>query len=425
MSVQNTQAIIVRLLGNLGTQREVSQYLRNYASVDAPKFAVIKVSGRVVATALDEVASALSFLKAVGLVPIVVHGSREQVQTAPEDGKRKAILDIGGKIVDALEALGTRTRSFTSGVIEVGDNAEILQAFESGPAAAARAGAIPVISPFGETASGQIVPLHADEVARALSLRLSPHKVVFLSSSGGLRGEDGALLSAVNLAEDFERVIADPALLDASSRRKLLSLAKLLAVLPPTSSASVTSPAHLARELFTHGGAGTLIRRGEAVQRHDDGFDGIDLPRLRALLEQCFGRALHAEYFDVKRPHRVYLADSYRATAIVTLEDVGGNAVPYLDKFAVTPEAQGEGIGGSIWQRMRHDLPQIFWRSRADNPINAWYAQQADGLYKGGAWWVFWCSMHNFSDIQSAVERALAMPATFEPITNPPPKVRS
>ena len=42
---KETQDVIVRLLTNIGSRKEVEQYLRNYASVDAPKFAVVKASG--------------------------------------------------------------------------------------------------------------------------------------------------------------------------------------------------------------------------------------------------------------------------------------------------------------------------------------------------------------------------------------------
>ena len=62
---------------------------------------------------------------------------------------------------------------------------------------------------------------------------------------------------------------------------------------------------------------------------------------------------------------------------------------------------------------MRAENPKLFWRSRASNPINPWYAQNADGLYKTDKWWVFWCGMADFGEIQRSVERALAMPATF------------
>ena len=92
---------------------------------------------------------------------------------------------------------------------------------------------------------------------------------------------------------------------------------------------------------------------------------GIESDRL---LEECFGRQLDERYFESKSPYRVYLAESYRATAILTMEQ----GIPYLDKFAVTNEAQGEGIGGSIWQRFRRENTKIFWRSRATNGVNTW-----------------------------------------------------
>jgi acetylglutamate synthase len=91
--------------------------------------------------------------------------------------------------------------------------------------------------------------------------------------------------------------------------------------------------------------------------------------------------------------------------------------MPYLDKFATTAEAQGEGIGGSIWKRIRREIPQFFWRSRATNPVNDWYADKADGSYKTDTWAVYWCGTRSFPEIQACIERALAIPATFhEPI---------
>ncbi len=434
-NTNNTQDVIARLLTNIGSRKEVEQYLRNYASVDAPKFAVVKASGAIIQDNLDALASSLSFLQRVGLVPIVVHGGNVQLDRALAQagidvprvkGLRKmtpAALEVARRVlhetnlqlVEAIERLGTRVRPFTSGVLEVkrietpdlGLVGEITAVRESAIAQAAQGGVLPIVAPLGETAKGQILIVHADAVARALALALKPHKVVYLNEAGGLTDERGIVRSAVNLAEDYEGLIAD-AKMDPESKRKLIEIHALLGELPPTSSVSVTSPDHLAKELFTHRGEGTLVRRGERVSRHE-GWSLIDTPRMRALLEECFGRALDDGYFLEKEPYRVYLAESYRATAILTLED----GVPYLDKFAVTTEAQGEGIGGSIWQRMRKENSKLFWRSRAQNPINTWYAQNADGLYKTDKWWVFWCGMAGFAEIQRSVERAIAMPATF------------
>jgi acetylglutamate kinase len=434
-NANNTQDVIARLLTNIGSRKEVEQYLRNYASVDAPKFAVVKASGAIIEGNLDALASSLSFLQRVGLVPIIIHGGNVQLDRALSQagidvpvvkGLRKmtpAALEVARRVVhetnlrlvEAIERLGTRVRPFTSGVLEVkrietpdlGLVGEITAVRESAIAQAAQAGILPIVAPLGETAKGQILIVHADAVARALALALKPHKVVYLNEAGGLTDDGGLIRSAVNLAEDYDGLVAD-ASMDPESRRKLIEINALLQQLPPTSSVSVTSPDHLAKELFTHRGEGTLVRRGERVSRHE-GWSLIDPQRMRSLLEECFGRALDQGYFVDKEPYRIYLAESYRATAILTLED----NVPYLDKFAVTTEAQGEGIGGSIWQRMRKETPKLFWRSRAQNPINPWYAQNADGLYKTEKWWVFWCGMTGFGEIQSSVERAIGMPATF------------
>jgi acetylglutamate kinase len=435
VNANSTQDVIARLLTNIGSRKEVEQYLRNYASVDAPKFAVVKASGSIIEGNLDALASSLSFLQRVGLVPIVVHGGNVQLDRALASAgidapvvkglrkmtpaalevARRVLHDTNTRLVEALEALGTRVRPFTSGVLEVkrietpdlGLVGEITQVREQAIAQAAQAGILPIVAPLGETSKGQILIVHADAVARSIAIALKPHKVVYLNELGGLTDESGAIRSAVNLAEDFDGLVAD-ASIGPESRRKLVEINGLLQELPPTSSVSITSPDHLAKELFTHRGEGTLVRRGEKVTRHD-GWSLIDTPRLKGLLEECFGRALDDGYFLEKAPYRVYLAESYRATAILTLED----GVPYLDKFGVTNEAQGEGIGGSIWQRMRKENPKLFWRSRASNAINPWYAQNADGLYKTEKWWVFWCGMSGFGEIQRSVERALAMPATF------------
>ena len=432
----NTQDVIARLLTNIGSRKEVEQYLRNYSSVDAPKFAVVKASGSIIEENLDALASSLSFLQRVGLVPIVVHGGNVQLDRALSEagidapvvkGLRKmtpAALEVArrvfhatnSRLVEGIERLGTHVRPFTSGILDVrrietpdlGLVGEITGVREGAILHAAQAGILPIVAPLGETSKGQILIVHADAVARALALALKPHKVVYLNEVGGLPDERGLIRSAVNLAEDFDEIIADQTM-TPESKRKIIEISALLDGLPPTSSVSITSPEHLAKELFTHGGQGTLVRKGERVQRFEN-WDAINTPRMKDLLEECFGgRLLDSGYFTDKAPYRVYLAESYRATAILTLED----GVPYLDKFAVTTEAQGEGIGGSIWQRMMKENPKIFWRSRANNPVNTWYAQKADGLYKTPKWWVFWSGMSGFSEIQSSVERAIAMPATF------------
>ena len=106
------------------------------------------------------------------------------------------------------------------------------------------------------------------------------------------------------------------------------------------SSVSITRPAELAKELFTHKGSGTLIRRGEKVLSFTS-WDGIDRARLRGLIESSFGRTLVDDYFERTTPFRVYVSENYRTAVILTVAE----GLTYLDKFAVLDEAQGEGLG--------------------------------------------------------------------------------
>ncbi|MDC0673048.1 acetylglutamate kinase [Nannocystis radixulma] len=427
--------LIVKLLRNLGGRKEVEQYLKQFSSVEHKRFAVIKVGGGLLADDLESLASSLNFLHQVGLHPVVVHGVGPQLQAAfeaagvdPNDWQqrtspraleqvRRVFRAENLRLVDMLEEMGARGRPVVGGVFaaELDDGGrggeqrpQIVRVDTDAIDSSLKAGSMPVLASIGETAGGQILDLGPDLAAHALALRLQPYKIILLRAQGGLRDEYGDLISAVNLAEDYEPLLAEP-WLSAATRHKLELIHDLLGKLPRASSVSITSPDLLAMELFTHKGSGTLVRRGERIILHQS-LASVDLPRLAGLLTAAFGRPPVADYFTRKPFRRIYLADSYRAAAILTDE----GPIPYLDKFAVTGEAQGEGIGGSLWLRMTRETPKLFWRARVDNPINPWYFQRADGSYTGGTWTVFWTGVTDFPTIQECVERALAAPPTLE-----------
>ena len=436
--MRKTKDVIVRLLNNLGSRKEVEQYLKQYSAVDSQKFAIIKVGGNILARDLDGLASSLTFLQNVGLNPIVLHGAGPQIDhdlaeagvpSERRDGVRVTtprVLEIARRVtlrenlrlVEALEELGTRARPITAGVFEaemvdpdrLGMVGRVVRIHHDSVQASLRAGHLPILTCLGETASGQIVNLPSDVAVRELSIATQPYKMIFLTETGGLLGADGRVINAVNLAEDFD-FLMEQAWVHLGMRAKLGEIKKLLDELPPTSSASITSPDHLAKELFTHTGSGTLVRRGERVDRFDT-LEGIDRPRLAELLEACFGRKLTLDYFDKKSFYRIYLSEEYRATAIVTRDSDA--LPPYLDKFAVTTQAQGAGVGGSMWQRMKAENPKLYWRSRVENEINPWYFQQAQGSYKAGRWTVFWYGLDGFAEVQACIDHALSLPATLK-----------
>jgi acetylglutamate kinase len=329
---------------------------------------------------------------------------------------RKVIQAENLRLVEALEEMGTRARPISSGVFSatlrdretlgfVGDvNAVDLDPIRS----SIRSGTLPILTSLGETQDGQIVNINADVAARELAIAIAPFKIIFLTSTGGLLNGEGEVVEAISLREDYENLISKP-WLHSGMLVKIREIKELLDQLPLESSVSMTRADQLARELFTHRGSGTLIRRGESIIRANSWAE-LDQDRFTDLIRGCFERPLVDNYFSHRNPLAVYLSEQYRATAVIVSE----SELPYLDKFATTPKAQGEGLGHSLWRRMRRDFPTLFWRSRTSNPVNGWYFQQASGSYRTDRWTVFWYGLEDFSQISRCVHHALELPETLK-----------
>jgi len=430
------RSTIVRLLSNMGGAKEIQQYLKRFAQLDAERFAVVKVGGAILADDLDNLVSSLAFLQQVGLTPIVVHGAgpqlneelaKEGIKTPIIDGLRvtsPAALRVvrrvfhaeNLKLVEALQAMDARASSIIGGVFEADyldrRKYQLVGAVKGVNLAAIEAsiavGSIPVIASLGETAGGQILNVNADVAANELVSVLKPYKIIFLTGTGGLLDAEGELISSINLSTDYERLMGAD-WVNGGMRLKIQQIHDLLGKLPLSSSVSITKPEELAKELFTHRGSGTLLRLGEKVIRATQ-WKQLDLKRLRALIESGFGRKLMPDYFRRTRLHRAYVSQHYRAALIITLEE----GVPHLDKFAVANDAQGEGLGAAAWTQMRAEVPRLFWRARPGNPVNDFYFDEADGCIKSEKWNVFWYGLESFDEIQRAVVHCRARPATLK-----------
>jgi acetylglutamate kinase len=310
------------------------------------------------------------------------------------------------RLVEALQAMDTRATSVPSGVFmssfldrDVYGMVGKVDSINLAPIEASlRAGSIPVIASLGETDEGQFLNINADFAANELVRVLQPYKIIFLTGTGGLLDGEGQIIDSINLSTEYEHLMQQP-WINGGMRVKIEQIADLLQSLPLTSSVSITRPSELAKELFTHKGSGTLVRRGEKVFRFES-WDGVDQVRMRALIESSFGRKLVGDYFDRTRPYRIYVSENYRAAMILTQEQ----GLVYLDKFAVLDDAQGEGLGRAVWQVMREENPSLFWRSRHGNTINHFYYAESDGCYKQSRWKVFWYGLDGFDTIARCVE---------------------
>ncbi len=423
---RQTRQTIVRLLSSMASAKEISQYLKRFSQLDAKRFAVVKVGGAVLRDDLEALTSSLSFLQEVGLTPIVLHGAGPQLDTelaaagiekhtvnglrvtTPEALAivRKVFQQSNLQLVEALQQNGARATSITGGVFEAeyldrdtyGLVGEVKRVNLAPIEASLRAGSIPVITSLGETPSGQILNVNADFAANELVQELQPYKIIFLTGTGGLLDADGRLIDSINLSTEYEHLIQQP-WLHGGMKVKIEQIKDLLDRLPEESSVSITRPADLAKELFTHKGSGTLVRRGEKVLKATS-WEQLDTARLKALIESSFGRRLVPDYFEKTRLLRAYVSENYRTAVILTDEAEG----VYLDKFAVLDDAQGEGLGRAVWNVMLEETPQLFWRSRNGNPVNHFYYAESDGCYKLDHWKVFWFGASDFDRIRGFVE---------------------
>jgi len=433
---RNTRATIVQLLSNMQDGKEIRSYLQRFAEVDQSRFAVIKIGGAILEEQLEETASALAFLHTVGLTPIVLHGGGPQLDrvlaergvvtpkidglrvtnAAAMDAARDVFIGENIKLVEAVRAQGVEADSVVAGVIEADYLDKEKFGFVGEPTnvrlgmlrSIVKSGAIPILTCLGIAPGGQLLNINGDSATRALVGALRPMKIVFLSGVGGLLDKHGRPMHSINIATDFEKLMkAD--WVNGGMRLKLQEIKRLLESAPLSSSVSITTPSGLIKELFTHGGSGTLVRMGEPIRTFTTKTK-IDRAKTEALIENAFGRKLKPGWWDAVDLHQAHISESYRAGAVLARID----DFIYLDKFAALEDARGEGLARTVWRQFTKQNPVFYWRSRTVNGFNAFYNEVCTGLMKKGAWTVFWIGETDFARIAPIVERIAALPASFE-----------
>lgn len=432
--------VIRNLLHNLGGRAEVDRYLSEYTG--SARYAIVKVGGGLIEDDLEELTSALVFMHHVGLTPVVVHGAGPQLtQELAESNIESQFIDgfrvttpqvlsaaqrvfqrVGAQLADAIDARGVRARPLNMGVFlaeqssnqALGHVGEITNILTESIHRASEQGQLPILSPVGTNEFGQLMNINADTATRALAIELNASKIIYLTPTGGILDPDGKIIPAVNCSEDLEPMLESD-VVSGGMARKLIEIGDLLKELDEHASVSITSPSRIARELFTHRGSGTLVRRGRPI-RMMTGIDGLDHHRIVALLEQSFGRKLKPEYLDTLNNAKVYIGGDYAAIAVLKHNNSGW----YLDKLGLSDRAQGIGLGASLWNRINRDHPCLFWRSRATNVANKWYLNRADGMHRAGEWIVFWYGIQSREHTESCIADALLLDHSFGELINKP-----
>lgn len=427
---------IVQLLSNMTDAKEIRTYLQRFSSIDQSRFAVIKIGGAVLANRLEETAASLAFLHTVGLTPIVLHGGGPQLDkdletagiasekidglrvTTPKvlDVARNTLTSTNIKLVEAVRGQGVSAHGLIQGAFDATLVDEERLGFVGEPTrvhldlirSIVGSGAVPILTCLGVAPGGQLVNMNADAATRELVHAVQPMKIIFLTESGGLRDGDGAIIDSINLVTDYENLL-DQDWVHSGMRRKLIEIKQLLDASPDETSVSITTPPALIKELFTHGGAGTLVKKGERIEKFTVKGE-IDLAALTDLVSTAFDKPLHPEWWDELDLSAAYVSDSGRAAAIVSRP----GEFTYLDKFAIDDSARGEGLARTLWDKVVADHPVLFWRSRQTNRFNAFYMREADGFLIRGDWKIFWKGASDFDEISRNVKAIGDFTADFE-----------
>jgi hypothetical protein len=381
--------IVQRFLESVGAKADIDLYLRLHRSQRKESFAMLAPNAQIVKGALDPLHFDLRILAGLGLLPVVALGLLE-----PKDADAQATRVAEWLLEDAVPCEVVRATADGAGVI----GAETVAAIR----AIVSRGAIPLVS---LEATKELSTEARFRVLSSLAAALETRKLLFLSRRPGLVPTGGSLLPVVSLATDAQRLLAPGAL--SRGQAMLLKQAKLIVEsVPQRLSVTVVNPLQLLRELFTVNGAGTLIRRGSRIDVRT-GWDGIDRARIEALFASAFERTIRPDFF-AQPISRIYIEENYAGVAVMQDSPIG----PYLTKFAVERQAQGEGIGGELWSMLARDSPAFFWRSRSANQINTWYAKQCDGLARMPEWHIFWRGLGP-EMIEPAIRYALGLSSDF------------
>jgi N-acetyl-gamma-glutamyl-phosphate reductase/acetylglutamate kinase len=428
----STRSTVVQLLSNIGSKREVQQYLSHFTSVSSQQFAVIKVGGAIITEHLESLTSALAFLNHVGLFPVVVHGAGPQLNKLLEDagvepqfeegirvtnGKtlavaRKLFLEENLKLVEKLEEMGIRARPISSGVFgaeyldkEKYDLVGRINKVNKEPIEAAiNAGCLPILTSMAETPEGQVLNVNADVAAGELARALQPLKIVYLSEKGGLFNADtNEKISAINLDEEYDYLMSQW-WCRYGTRLKIKEIKDLLDGLPRTTSVAIIHPADLQKELFTDSGAGTLIRRGNKLQTASDVSGFSDLAKLKDVLvrdrEGLDAKATVDRYVDglESQEFKAYFDEAMDALAIVHPPS-STSSLSNLATFTITKSGWLTNIADNVFAAIKKDHSKLVWTVKEDDENLTWFFDKAEGSFSRDGQVMFWYGIENGDEI--------------------------
>lgn len=247
----------------------------------------------------DSILTDLTFMSCVGMRPVIVHGGGKAISRRMQEAGLQARFVKGLRVTDAatitlvheviqtvinpgiveeLRRLGARARGVPGETLfrvvkrtetdpQTGETLDWgfvgdIQAVETAPLAACfEAGDIPVITPLGRDAAGQLYNLNADDAAAAVAGALKARKLAFLSDVPGLLRDpkdERSVISTLRI-RDVEGLVRE-GVIDGGMRPKIRSAIQALeAGVRKVHLIDGRLPHSLLLEIYTDAGVGTEI----------------------------------------------------------------------------------------------------------------------------------------------------------------------
>ena len=247
----------------------------------------------------DSILTDLTFMSCVGMRPVIVHGGGKAISRRMQEAGLQARFVKGLRVTDAatitlvheviqtvinpgiveeLRRLGARARGVPGETLfrvvkrtetdpQTGETLDWgfvgdIQAVETAPLAACfEAGDIPVITPLGRDAAGQLYNLNADDAAAAVAGALKARKLAFLSDVPGLLRDpkdERSVISTLRI-KDVEALVRE-GVIDGGMRPKIRSAMQALeAGVRKVHLIDGRLPHSLLLEIYTDAGVGTEI----------------------------------------------------------------------------------------------------------------------------------------------------------------------
>ncbi|EEU46966.1 uncharacterized protein NECHADRAFT_103816 [Fusarium vanettenii 77-13-4] len=423
-----TREIVAQTVSSIGSKREGQQYLKLFTSVSSKKFAVIKVGGAILTEHLDELCSSICFLTELGLFPILVHGGGPQLNRLLEEAgvepqfeegirvtdaktlgvARKLFLEENLKLINRLDELGVPTRSISGAFIADYLDKEkwqyvgkITRVNKDAIEKSIEAGYVPVLTSMAETEDGRLLNVNADVAAAELARALEPLKIVYLSEKGGLFDGDGEKISAINLDAEFDHLMSQ-SWCRYGLRLKIRQSKELLDTLPRSSSVAIIHPSDLQKELFTDSGAGTLIRRGDKIQKVESISEISDLAKFKQTLvrdrEGLDAEATVDRFVDLlaSKDFSAYYDDAMQCLAIV-LPASEERAVATLATLNITKSGWLSNVAENVFAAIKKDHPSLAWTVSEEDENLTWFFEKADGSFNknGSVLFYYGCDLRS------------------------------